>query len=145
MSNQKEHENLRAEVEEYLSKVNIPNPSEEEKKSLDLMKKQLEKKIDSRIELEQKTLDSLNSLLQNINDDEKLYNTEKKQETGKTADVSTKEMEEQEQMWESICNNINSTKENMKKSAEDLSKNIEKWKKIKDKISKTNETNEKKE
>ena len=53
-------------------------------------------------------------------------------------------MEEQEQMWESFCNNINSTKENMKKSAEDLSKNIEKWKKIKDKISKSNETNEKK-
>ena len=141
MSDQKEFENLRAEVEEYLSKVNIPNPSEEEKKSLDLMKKQLEKKIDSRIELEQKTLDSLNSYLQNINDGEKLYNTEKKEETGKTADVSTKEMEELEQ----ISKNINSTKENMKKSAEDLSKNIEKWKIIKDKISKTNETNEKKE
>ena len=46
MSDQKEYENLLAEVEEYLSKVNIPNPSEEEKKSLDLMKKQLEKKID---------------------------------------------------------------------------------------------------
>ena len=140
MSNQNEHENLLAEVEEYWSKVNIPNPSEEEKKSLDLMKKQLEKKIDSRIELEQKTLDSLNSLLQNINDGEKLYNTEKKEETGKTADVSTEEMEELEQ----ISKNINSTKENMKKSAEDLSKNIEKWKKIKDKISKSNETNEKK-
>ena len=140
MSDQKEYENLLAEVEEYLSKVNIPNPSEEEKKSLDLMKKQLEKKIDSRIELEQKTLDSLNSLLQNINDGEKLYNTEKKEETGKTADVSTKEMEELEQ----ISKNINSTKENLKKSAEDLSKNIEKWKKIKDKISKSNETNEKK-
>ena len=142
MSEQKEYENLLVEVEEYLSKVNnIPNPSEETKKSLDLMKKQLEKKIDSRIELEQKTLDSLNSLLKNINDDEKLYNTEKKEETGKTADVSTKEMEELEQ----ISKNINSTKENMKKSAEDLSKNIEKWKKIKDKISKSNETNEKKE
>ena len=141
MSDQKEYENLLAEVEEYLSKVNIPNPSEEEKKSLDLMKKQLEKKIDSRIELEQKTLDSLNSLLQNINDGEKLYNTEKKEKTGKTADVSTKEMEELEQ----ISKNINSTKENLKKSAEDLSKNIEKWKIIKDKISKTNETNEKKE
>ena len=141
MSDQKEFENLRAEVEEYLSKVNIPNPSEEEKKSLDLMKKQLEKKIDSRIELDQKTLDSLNSLLKNINDGEKLYNTEKKEETGKTADVSTEEMEELEQ----ISKNINSTKENMKKSAEDLSKNIEKWKIIKDKISKTNETNEKKE
>ena len=140
MSDQKEYENLLAEVEEYWSKVNIPNPSEEEKKSLDLMKKQLEKKIDSRIELEQKTLDSLNSLLQNINDGEKLYNTEKKEETGKTADVSTEEMEELEQ----ISKNINSTKENMKKSAEDLSKNIEKWKKIKDKISKSNETNEKK-
>ena len=140
MSEQKEYENLLAEVEEYWSKVNIPNPSEEEKKSLDLMKKQLEKKIDSRIELEQKTLDSLNSLLQNINDGEKLYNTEKKEETGKTADVSTEEMEELEQ----ISKNINSTKENMKKSAEDLSKNIEKWKKIKDKISKSNETNEKK-
>ena len=124
MSEQKEYENLLAEVEEYLSKLNIPNPSEEVKKSLDLMKKQLEKKIDSRIELEQKTLDSLNSLLQNINDGEKLYNTEKKEETGKTADVSTEEMEELEQ----ISKNINSTKENMKKSAEDLSKNIEKWK-----------------
>ena len=64
----------------------------------------------------------------------------KKEETGKTADVSTKEMEELEQ----ISKNINSTKENLKKSAEDLSKNIEKWKKIKDKISKSNETNEKK-
>ena len=60
MSEQKEYEDLLVEVEEYLSKVNnIPNPSEETKKSLDLMKKQLEKKIDSRIELEQKTLDSL--------------------------------------------------------------------------------------
>ena len=49
-------------------------------------------------------------------------------------------MEELEQ----ISKNINSTKENMKKSAEYLSKNIEKWKKIKDKISKSNETNEKK-
>ena len=104
------------------------------------MKKQLEKKIDSHIELEQKTLDLLNSLLQNINDGEKLYNTEKKEETGKTADVSTEEMEELEQ----ISKNINSTKENMKKSAEELSKNIEKWKIIKDKISKSNETNEKK-
>ena len=140
MSDQKEYENLQSQVDEYLSKVNIPNPLDEEKKSLDLMKKQLEKKIDSRIELEQKTLDSLNSLLQNINDGEKLYNTEKKEETGKTADVSTEEMEELEQ----ISKNINSTKENMKKSAEDLSKNIEKWKKIKDKISKSNETNEKK-
>ena len=83
MSNQKEHENLLSQVDEYLSKVNIPNPSEEEKKSLDLMKKQLEKKIDSRIELEQKTLDSLNSYLQNINDGEKLYNTEKKKKLEK--------------------------------------------------------------
>ena len=49
MSEQKEYENLLAEVEEYLSKVNIPNPSEETKKSLDLMKKQLEKKIDNHI------------------------------------------------------------------------------------------------
>ena len=49
MSEQKEYENLLAEVKEYLSKVNIPNPSEEEKKSLDLMKKQLEKKIDNHI------------------------------------------------------------------------------------------------
>ena len=38
MSDQKEYENLQSKVEEYLSKVNIPNPSEEEKKSLDLMK-----------------------------------------------------------------------------------------------------------
>ena len=32
MSNQNEYENLLSQVEEYLSKVNIPNPSEEEKK-----------------------------------------------------------------------------------------------------------------
>ena len=84
----------------------------------------------------------LNSLLQNINDGAKLYDTEKQAEIGKIADFSTKEMEEQEQMSKSIRNNINSTKENMKKSAEELSKNIEKWKIIKDKISKSNETNE---
>ena len=81
----------------------------------------------------------LNSLLQNINDGAKLYDTEKQAEIGKIADFSTKEMEEQEQMSKSIRNNINSTKENMKKSAEELSKNIEKWKIIKDKISKSNE------
>ena len=134
MSDQNEYENLWAEVEEYLSKLNIPNPSEEVKKSLDLMKKQLEQKIDSYIEDEQIKLDSLNPLFQKLNDDVKKYDIEKKEEIGKIPGISAKEMEEQEQMWESFCNNINSTKEKMKKSVEKFSKNIEKWKKIKDKI-----------
>ena len=109
------------------------------------MKKQLEQKIDSYIEDEQIKLDSLNPLFQKLNGDAKKYDIEKKEEIGKIPGFSAKEMEEQEQMWESICNNINLTKEKMKKSVEKFSKNIENLKIMKDKISKSNETNEKKE
>ena len=47
MSSEDDCDNLMSELEEYMSKLNIPNPSEETKKSQELMKKKLEEKIDS--------------------------------------------------------------------------------------------------
>ena len=54
MSSEDDCDNLMSELEEYMSKLNIPNPSEETKKSQELMKKKLEEKIDSLIEKNKK-------------------------------------------------------------------------------------------
>ena len=132
-----------------MSKLNIPNPSEETKKTQELMKKKLEEKIDSLIEKKQKELDLLsqkseidvkkekekideiNANLQKLKDEAELIDKEKK--------------EELEQSLNRSRNNINLAEENYKKAAEVMSQNIERLKIIKDKISKSNETNEKKE
>ena len=149
MSSEDDCDNLMSELEEYMSKLNIPNPSEETKKSQELMKKKLEEKIDSLIEKKQKELDLLsqkseidvkkekekideiNANLQKLKDEAELIDKEKK--------------EELEQSLNSSRNNINLAEENYKKAAEVMSQNIERLKIIKDKISKSNETNEKKE
>ena len=149
MSSEDDCDNLMSELEEYMSKLNIPNPSEETKKSQELMKKKLEEKIDSLIEKKQKELDLLsqkseidvkkekekideiNANLQKLKDEAELIDKEKK--------------EELEQSLNRSRNNINLAEENYKKAAEVLSQNIERLKIIKDKISKSNETNEKKE
>ena len=149
MSSEDDCDNLMSELEEYMSKLNIPNPSEETKKSQELMKKKLEEKIDSLIEKKQKELDLLsqkseidvkkekekideiNANLQKLKDEAELIDKEKK--------------EELEQSLNRSRNNINLAKENYKKAAEVMSQNIERLKIIKDKISKSNETNEKKE
>ena len=149
MSSEDDCDNLMSELEEYMSKLNIPNPSEETKKTQELMKKKLEEKIDSLIEKKQKELDLLsqkseidvkkekekideiNANLQKLKDDAELIDKEKK--------------EELEQSLNRSRNNINLAEENYKKAAEVMSQNIERLKIIKDKISKSNETNEKKE
>ena len=149
MSSEDDCDNLMSELEEYMSKLNIPNPSEEAKKSQELMKKKLEEKIDSLIEKKQKELDLLsqkseidvkkekekideiNANLQKLKDEAELIDKEKK--------------EELEQSLNRSRNNINLAEENYKKAAEVMSQNIERLKIIKDKISKSNETNEKKE
>ena len=149
MSSEDDCDNLMSELEEYMSKLNIPNPSEETKKTQELMKKQLEEKIDSLIEKKQKELDLLsqkseidvkkekekideiNANLQKLKDEAELIDKEKK--------------EELEQSLNRSRNNINLAEENYKKAAEVMSQNIERLKIIKDKISKSNETNEKKE
>ena len=149
MSSEDDCDNLMSELEEYMSKLNIPNPSEETKKTQELMKKKLEEKIDSLIEKKQKELDLLsqkseidvkkekekideiNANLQKLKDEAELIDKEKK--------------EELEQSLNRSRNNINLAKENYKKAAEVMSQNIERLKIIKDKISKSNETNEKKE
>ena len=149
MSSEDDCDNLMSELEEYMSKLNIPNPSEETKKSQELMKKKLEEKIDSLIEKKQKELDLLsqkseidvkkekekideiNANLQKLKDEAELIDKEKK--------------EELEQSLNRSRNNINLAEENYKKAAEVMSQNIERLKIIKDKISKSNETNEKKE
>ena len=149
MSPEDDCDNLMSELEEYMSKLNIPNPSEETKKSQELMKKKLEEKIDSLIEKKQKELDLLsqkseidvkkekekideiNANLQKLKDEAELIDKEKK--------------EELEQSLNRSRNNINLAEENYKKAAEVMSQNIERLKIIKDKISKSNETNEKKE
>ena len=113
------------------------------------MKKKLEEKIDSLIEKKQKELDLLsqkseidvkkekekideiNANLQKLKDEAELIDKEKK--------------EELEQSLNRSRNNINLAEENYKKAAEVMSQNIERLKIIKDKISKSNETNEKKE
>ena len=87
-----------SELEEYMSKLNIPNPSEETKKTQELMKKKLEEKIDSLIEKKQKELDLLsqkseidvkkekekideiNANLQKLKDEAELNDKEKKEE-----------------------------------------------------------------
>ena len=148
MSSEDDCDNLMSELEEYMSKLNIPNPSEETKKSQELMKKKLEEKIDSLIEKKQKELDLLsqkseidvkkekekideiNANLQKLKDEAELIDKEKK--------------EELEQSLNRSRNNINLAEENYKKAAEVMSQNIERLKIIKDKISKSNETNEKK-
>ena len=149
MSSEDDCDNLMSELEEYMSKLNIPNPSEETKKSQELMKKKLEEKIDSLIEKKQKELDLLsqkseidvkkekekideiNANLQKLKDEAELIDKEKK--------------EELEQSLNRSRNNINLAEENYKKAAEVMSQNIERLKIIKNKISKSNETNEKKE
>ncbi len=149
MSSEDDCDNLMSELEEYMSKLNIPNPSEETKKTQELMKKKLEEKIDSLIEKKQKELDLLsqkseidvkkekekideiNANLQKLKDEAELIDKEKK--------------EELEQSLNRSRNNINLAEENYKKAAEVMSQNIERLKIIKDKISKSNETNEKKE
>ena len=149
MSSEDDCDNLMSELEEYMSKLNIPNPSEETKKSQELMKKKLEEKIDSLIEKKQKEIDLLsqkseidvkkekekideiNANLQKLKDEAELIDKEKK--------------EELEQSLNRSRNNINLAEENYKKAAEVMSQNIERLKIIKDKISKSNETNEKKE
>ena len=149
MSSEDDCDNLMSELEEYMSKLNIPNPSEVTKKSPELMKKKLEEKIDSLIEKKQKELDLLsqkseidvkkekekideiNANLQKLKDEAELIDKEKK--------------EELEQSLNRSRNNINLAEENYKKAAEVMSQNIERLKIIKDKISKSNETNEKKE
>ena len=149
MSSEDDCDNLMSELEEYMSKLNIPNPSEETKKSQELMKKKLEEKIDSLIEKKQKELDLLsqkseidvkkekekideiNANLQKLKDEAELIDKEKK--------------EELEQSLNRSRNNINLAEENYKKASEVMSQNIERLKIIKDKISKSNETNEKKE
>ena len=149
MSSEDDCDNLMSELEEYMSKLNIPNPSEVTKKSQELMKKKLEEKIDSLIEKKQKELDLLsqkseidvkkekekideiNANLQKLKDEAELIDKEKK--------------EELEQSLNRSRNNINLAEENYKKAAEAMSQNIERLKIIKDKISKSNETNEKKE
>ena len=149
MSSEDDCDNLMSELEEYMSKLNIPNPSEETKKTQELMKKKLEEKIDSLIEKKQKELDLLsqkfeidvkkekekideiNANLQKLKDEAELIDKEKK--------------EELEQSLNRSHNNINLAEENYKKAAEVMSQNIERLKIIKDKISKSNETNEKKE
>ena len=149
MSSEDEWDNLMSELEEYMSKLNIPNPSEETKKTQELMKKKLEEKIDSLIEKKQKELDLLsqkseidvkkekekideiNANLQKLKDEAELIDKEKK--------------EDLEQSLNRSRNNINLAEENYKKAAEVMSQNIERLKIIKDKISKSNETNEKKE
>ena len=149
MSSENDCDNLMSELEEYMSKLNIPNPSEVTKKSQELMKKKLEEKIDSLIEKKQKELDLLsqkseidvkkekekideiNANLQKLKDEAELIDKEKK--------------EELEQSLNRSRNNINLAEENYKKAAEVMSQNIERLKIIKDKISKSNETNEKKE
>ena len=148
MSSEDDCDNLMSELEEYMSKLNIPNPSEETKKTQELMKKKLEEKIDSLIEKKQKELDLLsqkseidvkkekekideiNANLQKLKDEAELIDKEKK--------------EELEQSLNRSRNNINLAEENYKKAAEVMSQNIERLKIIKDKISKSNETNEKK-
>ena len=149
MSSEDDCDNLMSELEEYMSKLNIPNPSEETKKSQELMKKKLEEKIDSLIEKKQKELeilsqkseidvkkekekiDEINANLQKLKDEAELIDKEKK--------------EELEQSLNRSRNNVDLAKENYKKAAEVMSQNIERLKIIKDKISKSNETNEKKE
>ena len=149
MSSEDDCDNLMSELEEYMSKLNIPNPSEETKKTQELMKKKLEEKIDSLIEKKQKELDLLsqkseidvkkekekideiNANLQKLKDEAELIDKEKKKEL--------------EQSLNRSRNNINLAEENYKKAAEVMSQNIERLKIIKDKISKSNETNEKKE
>ena len=149
MSSEDDCDNLMSELEEYMSKLNIPNPSEETKKTQELMKKKLEEKIDSLIEKKQKELDLLsqkseidvkkekekideiNANLQKLKDEAELIDKEKK--------------EELEQSLNRSRNNINLAEENYKKASEVMSQNIERLKIIKDKISKSNETNEKKE
>ena len=56
MSSEDDCDNLMSELEEYMSKLNIPNPSEETKKTQELMKKKLEEKIDSLIEKKTKRI-----------------------------------------------------------------------------------------
>ena len=149
MSSEDDCDNLMSELEEYMSKLNIPNPSEETKKTQELMKKKLKEKIDSLIEKKQKELDLLsqkseidvkkekekideiNANLQKLKDEAELIDKEKK--------------EELEQSLNRSRNNVDLAKENYKKAAEVMSQNIERLKIIKDKISKSNETNEKKE
>ena len=149
MSSEDDCDNPMSELEEYMSKLNIPNPSEETKKTQELMKKKLEEKIDSLIEKKQKELDLLsqkseidvkkekekideiNANLQKLKDEAELIDKEKK--------------EELEQSLNRSRNNINLAEENYKKAAEVMFQNIERLKIIKDKISKSNETNEKKE
>ena len=59
--------------------------------------------------------------------------------------IDKEKKEELEQSLNRSRNNINLAEENYKKAAEVMSQNIERLKIIKDKISKSNETNEKKE
>ena len=134
MSSEDDCDNLMSELEEYMSKLNIPNPSEETKKSQELMKKKLEEKIDSLIEKKQKELDLLsqkseidvkkekekideiNANLQKLKDEAELIDKEKK--------------EELEQSLNRSRNNINLAEENYKKAAEVMSQNIERLKLI---------------
>ena len=59
--------------------------------------------------------------------------------------IDKEKKEELEQSLNRSRNNINLAEENYKKASEVMSQNIERLKIIKDKISKSNETNEKKE
>ena len=101
MSSEDDCDNLMSELEEYMSKLNIPNPSEETKKTQELMKKKLEEKIDSLIEKKQKELDLLsqkseidvkkekekideiNANLQKLKDEAELIDKEKKKNSNK--------------------------------------------------------------
>ena len=149
MSSEDDCDNLMSELEEYMSKLNIPNPSEETKKSQELMKKKLEEKIDSLIEKKQKELDLLSqkSEIDVKKEKEKIdeinANLQKLKDEAESIDKEKKE--ELEQSLNRSRNNINLAEENYKKAAEVMSQNIERLKIIKDKISKSNETNEKKE
>ena len=80
---------------------------------------------------EKEKIDEINANLQKLKDEAELIDKEKK--------------EELEQSLNRSRNNINLAEENYKKAAEVMSQNIERLKIIKDKISKSNETNEKKE
>ena len=163
MSNE-DVENLLSQIEEYKSKLNIQNPSEETKKSQDMMKKKLEGKIDSLIEETKKKLilsqkpeiDKIKDNLDNIKNplkekmDElntkldtvlpKLKDEEKLNETENTAHVSTEELKEQERIMNAIRNNVNQSNQNIQAYFEGLSQRIEQLKKIKE-IIKNNKSN----
>ena len=96
-------------------------------KELDLLSQKSE--ID--VKKEKEKIDEINANLQKLKDEAELIDKEKK--------------EELEQSLNRSRNNINLAEENYKKAAEAMSQNIERLKIIKDKISKSNETNEKKE